>query len=432
MSKNFLTPIKLPSIPSDPNSARKGDLYFNSTKNKIKYNDGSNWGIVGDQSSPNTLYVSKSGNDNNDGKDPSRAFLTIKKAMSVASSGTTVKVSSGNYLEENPVTIPANVALVGDSLRNVKISGSTANADIFYVNNGVYITEVTFKNHVAPAAAIAFNPNGSAGVITTSPYVYNCSSTTTTGTGMRIDGSVVGGGKSMVSGDFTQVNQGGIGIHIINQGYAQLVAIYTIGCDKGIWCESGGFCSLLSSDSSFGNYGLVADGVSDLLYTGTTTSMSKYQTTITINGLSQTPYINNVVTFDNGSTFYTIESATHVSSGSSTITLVEGLQSDYNSGITAKFYQKSLILASGHTFEYVGSGTNLATALPQVGGQPIEANEVVTSGGGNVYASSTDQKGNFKIGGDLVINGTLGTIAGVTFDRSLFAVMTPYILALEG
>ena len=70
--------------------------------------------------------------------------------------------------------------------------------------------------------------------------------------------------------------------------------------------------------------------------------------------------------------------------------------------------------------------------MPQAGGVPIEANEVIEENGGKVYFTSTDQKGNFKIGGDLTIDRGLGTITGVTFDKSLFAVMTPYILALEG
>ena len=64
---------------------------------------------------------------------------------------------------------------------------------------------------------------------------------------------------------------------------------------------------------------------------------------------------------------------------------------------------------------------------------PIQANEIVqdANGAGQVYFTSTDQQGDFRIGGELVINRATGTITGTTFDRSLFAVLTPYILALE-
>jgi Protein of unknown function (DUF1565) len=399
-------------------------------------------GVQGTQGAPgttytpvaiaNTLYVAKNGNDSNNGQNQDTPFLTIKHAMSVATAGTAVRVASGTYTEQNPITIPTGVSLVGDSLRTVKISGTTHDADIFYVNNSVYITEVTFINHVSPAAAVAFNPDGSAGAISSSPYVYNCSSVTTTGTGMRIDGSKATGGKSMVSGQYTQVNRGGKGIHILNQGYAQLVGIYTIFTDVGVLCESGGFCSLIGSDTSFGNYGLKASGVSALLYSGTAPDIAAAAVTATITGLSHTPYVNNVVTFDNGANYYTVNTVTPLSGGSSTITLTEPLKAAVSSGATAKFYQPSRITASGHTFEYCGTGIDPATALPQLGGIPIEANEVVEENGGKVYYTSTDQKGNFKIGGDLTIDRGLGTITGITFDKSLFAVMTPYILALEG
>jgi hypothetical protein len=109
------------------------------------------------------------------------------------------------------------------------------------------------------------------------------------------------------------------------------------------------------------------------------------------------------------------------------------------SGQKVNFFQRSLITASSHTFEYVGSGTNTFTAIPQNGGIPIQENEVLedsdasaTPNFGLVYFTSTDHLGDFRIGGELTINREEGTITGDTFDRSLFAVLTPYILALEG
>ena len=93
------------------------------------------------------------------------------------------------------------------------------------------------------------------------------------------------------------------------------------------------------------------------------------------------------------------------------------------------FYNRSAIIASAHTFEYVGAGTTY-TALPQYGGIPIEANEVIQVGGGVVTFTSTDQKGNFKVGPGFVINQATGVISGNDFYQSLFAQMTPYILAL--
>jgi hypothetical protein len=114
---------------------------------------------------------------------------------------------------------------------------------------------------------------------------------------------------------------------------------------------------------------------------------------------------------------------------SSTITLEEtALEILDNTEIT--FHQFSLITAAGQTFEWVGAGTNVNTALPYLGGIPVTENQVVTTNQGKIYYTGTDQRGDFRIGDDLVINRNTGTITGRTFTKSLFAVMTPYILAI--
>jgi hypothetical protein len=100
-------------------------------------------------------------------------------------------------------------------------------------------------------------------------------------------------------------------------------------------------------------------------------------------------------------------------------------------GKTVRFYQKSTLSASGQTFEFVGSGTNVTTALPRFGGDIIQESEVVSSNGGIVYFTSTDQFGNFRIGEDLVINFNTGTLSGRTFTKSLYAQITPFVLALS-
>lgn len=83
------------------------------------------------------------------------------------------------------------------------------------------------------------------------------------GGGMRIDGSLVDGYfRSMVLDSFTQVNQGGLGIFILNHGYAQLVSIFSIATYQGVRCEAGGSCSISTSNSTFGLSGLVGLGMS--------------------------------------------------------------------------------------------------------------------------------------------------------------------------
>jgi len=101
-------------------------------------------------------------------------------------------------------------------------------------------------------------------------------------------------------------------------------------------------------------------------------------------------------------------------------------------GATVNFYQRSYISASGYLFEYVGAGTNYG-ALPQVGrADPVQSKETVQLNNGAVFFTSTDQNGDFRIGKGLVISQATGVLSGRTFTKSLFANMTPFILAIEG
>ena len=272
-------------------------------------------GSVGNIAVENVLYVSKSGNDENDGSSLNLSKLTIRSALREARLGTTIFVKSGDYTEFNPMYVPEGVAIVGDSLRTVTVRPMNKNEDLFWVNNAVYLTQMTFKDHEAPGSAVAFPPDGSAGAIHTSPYIQNCTSITTTGTGMRVDGNHVKGLKSMVVDAFTQYNQGGIGIHHLNGGNSQLVSVFTICCDVGFLCESGGFCSITNSNSSFGNYALKSDGVSPALYTGKTVGQQAGGTFV-IDGLINKPNIGDAVKFSGDPNFYTVATATTVTSGS--------------------------------------------------------------------------------------------------------------------
>ena len=380
----------------------------------------------------NVLYVSESGNDNNDGKTLGGAFRTIAAAANAASSNTTIFIKAGDYQEVTPIVLPERCALVGDSLRTVTVRSFDANSDLIHVRNACFVTGITFRDHTNGAAAIAF-PDDGAGIITTSPYIQNCSSITTSGAGMRIDGLKADGLKSMVTDSYTQFNQGGIGIHITNGSYAQLVSIFTICCDDGILCSNGGFCSITNSNNSFGNRGLRADGLSSVIRTGTVAGAGQFGTQITIDGLSETPKVSEVIQFGSNSEFYTISSATTLDANTSTVTLRESISADESpdDAETVSFYERSLITASSHTFEFVGTGTNILTATPRLGGVPNQELEVVEENGGKVNYTSTDQWGDFRIGDGILIDNGQGVISGETFDRGLFAVLTPYILALE-
>ena len=219
----------------------------------------------------NILYVTADGNDGNTGRKLGDAKETIAGAVSSAKPGTVIKVSAGSYLENNPISLPEQVSIVGDSLREVSITPQNQ-GDLFYLSNGDYVSNVSFVGAANTGAIFSFNPVA-VGYFNQSPYIQNCTNFIQNSIGLKIDGkNAIGPLKSVVLDSYTQYNQGGIGVSITNEGYAQLVSLFTICNDTAIFCGSGSACDLTNSNSSFGNFGLVADGVGPKKYTGIITT----------------------------------------------------------------------------------------------------------------------------------------------------------------
>lgn len=108
-----------------------------------------------------------------------------------------------------------------------------------------------------------------------------------------------------------------------------------------------------------------------------------------------------------------------------------------NTGIVRPF--GSLITSTAHDFSYSGSGVNFL-GLPSnqngVGATDFDIRvfkDLNPEGEeeGRVYHTSGDEFGDFFAGDDFVIRQETGTIEGRTFAKSLFALVTPFSLALE-
>ena len=555
----------------------------------------------------NVIYVTKDGKDNNTGEKLGDAKATIAGAVAISTTGSIIRVSAGSYIENNPVKLPSQVSVVGDSLREVSIIPQNADKDLFHVSPGNYLSELSFTGTMnAGSAIVAFDPEKPR-YSTQSPYVSNCTNFIQNSIGMKIDGNAVFGPfKSMVTDAFTQYNANGIGVSITNGGYAQIVSLFTINTDVGVFAGSGGQCDVTNSNSSFGNFGLVTEGVSSRKNTGIITTAQEankdtfvldlnvptfnisnfvYEnttglTTITtssphnfgvgmgvslssivlscpfgqktypdgdvgyvfevksvpnsttftthvgISTLAHTyvsggtakidvvrPFDGQVVYFDklyqevqkikvtaNGSNYtsaptvtitspsvdfgitatgvavlkdgkvdsidlvssgrgyestptisiaggggagataslvmkdkyYSIRKSTPLSSGITTITVDDNVPYVVGVGTTVPIHKQSRILASSHSFEYIGSGVDLINSLPSRGGVAIQDNEVDDRAGGLTIFTSTDQAGQFRIGDGVIIDQQQGTITGTFYSKSLFSTMTPFILALGG
>ena len=130
--------------------------------------------------------------------------------------------------------------------------------------------------------------------------------------------------------------------------------------------------------------------------------------------------------------YYDVAEATKPSAGITTISLVQNLNNEVGVGSTAYFARQSFQIVSSHSFQYIGAGNTIESAYPSRGGVSIIDNEVITTDGGQINYTSTDQSGNFRIGDGVVINQTTGTVSGNVYIKSLFTQVTPFILALGG
>lgn len=260
----------------------------------------------------NTIWVTMDGNDANSGLLEGDAKRTIGAAAEVAQPGDTIFIRSGTYTENNPVGLRSDVSVTGQELRLVNLIPQNKGLDFFHVRRGCLIENLSFTCEPNGFGGFVDNPGGAAvafpptniseqansGFIALgptaegstgrwrSPYVRNCTNFMPKSIGMKINGdhataTIPGSGadlKSMVCDSFTQYNEAGIGVSITNSGYAQLVSIFTINSDIGIYCDTGGSCDLTNSNTSFGNFGLYAVGLGRTEFTGSVSQSTTDQT----------------------------------------------------------------------------------------------------------------------------------------------------------
>lgn len=154
--------------------------------------------------------------------------------------------------------------------------------DMFYVRDTTGIRNMTLKGLVGTLPALQQGqtyriPTGGAFVsldpgwgpadertwiINRSCYVQNVTTFGTGAIGQKIDGLLHNGGnKSIVSNDFTQVISDGIGAWVQNGGRAELVSVFTYYAHIGMFAKDGGIIRATNGNSSYGDFGAVADGI---------------------------------------------------------------------------------------------------------------------------------------------------------------------------
>jgi hypothetical protein len=99
------------------------------------------------------IYVSEQiGSDLNDGRSAVNPVRTIKKAAQLAWQTVGVKetiiISGGDYVEDNPISLPPDASVVGDNLRLVIIRPNNPRKHIFKFGDKNYVTGVTYRDKV--------------------------------------------------------------------------------------------------------------------------------------------------------------------------------------------------------------------------------------------------------------------------------------------
>ena len=463
--------------------------------------------------SKNRIFVSTAGNDTNGGLSADDPVRTINKAAEIArtkfaaTDKKTIYVSSGEYTEQIPIILPRFCAVVGDSLRTVIIRPGIADVDFFKVNEGAMLMNLVFKDNDAGdftfRYGVVFDDTNGKLVLNQSPYVLNCSVISTRGRGTNayslvtdvwtkgasqtprgclayVDGNAV---DSISSGDTTGGNlesmvfallsiiTPGIGIHIDNSAYAQIVNVFGIFNTDNILCENGGYASVTNSATNFGINALRAVGFSSIPKTysqdvgivtfscasavgvgstnqitiaGAATSIAASQSIVSIvddgsgDGLAK-PKVNNLLRFGYGDgetnfTHSSTEFQIRKVSDKRTITYDSESRTAYDVAISPRLDQHfnatydeyadftdlsvrqarpSVVNSSSHTWEYAGAGTDY-DALPKNGGTTREANEQVEENFGQVYTSGTNEVGDFKVGKFVVLRNTTGEVEFIT------------------
>src|SRR6056300_1756975 len=334
----------------------------------------------------------------------------------------------------------------------------------------------------------------SGATITKSPYIQNCTNfsdseidnddlnavtpaggaagdtdSAPTGGGLLVNGATVSSSsplRSMVCDSYTHVGLNGPGILVTNNGYVQATSSYAFFNKYHIKCLNGGQANLAASTTDFGDQALVADGKSTTnIFTAncvtavdtsgaavTTIRVSNGNADASWHGSSTRPQTNMLLAVNSEAQIYPIlqavpqDQATYDAdpaayTGDWIVTVSRpnptnrsenlGFSDDVAAGTdNVQFFLRSQIASSGHTMEYVGSGTDYR-ALPENGGVPVDANQVVESNDGKVWTATTDHNGKFKIGDFFEVDQQLGYVTipegSIAFD--LLSDATPELAA---
>ena len=172
-------------------------------------------------------------------------------------------------------------ATLSNFVGNMYVYGGDALKDMFYCQNGTGIRNMTLTGLLGTLTAenefLTRRPTGgayvsldpgvspddtSAWIYRRSPYIQNVSTFGQGATGLKIDGTLHNGGnKSIVCNDFTQIISDGIGIWTTGpDSLCEAVSVFSYYAYAGYFAEDGGRIRATNGNSSYGTFGIIAEG----------------------------------------------------------------------------------------------------------------------------------------------------------------------------
>lgn len=420
----------------------------------------------------NCIYVSENGHDTNNTGTIDSPLRTVRAAALAALPGDVVFIAPGTYVEPVlPIRWKYDVTVFGSGLRSTIIQPAAGQEfnDIFKVDSGFWCWGISFAGHQADATqqawAVSFDEladNSARGAIglgafvLKSPYIQNCTSITAeddgglagsqstgnTGGGIKVDGSkcaINSPIRSMVVDSYTQVNLGGPGCLVLNDGYAQLVSFFGTFCTYHVRTETGGQVNLSGGGTTdFGTYGLMADGYSPSpLYTGAARiaayGAARLEKVVTIDtstdvfscvnhGLSQADQITFSVTqgslptnLTSGTTYFVIASGLTADAFKVSATL-NGTSIDMSGAATGayQFIRQGATEVDVISFSPNRLGRQIKYPTAGSAGSPGNPVSISARGGSTAGSTFTVTLGTSTIGHEYVGGGTV-TVGGSSY-----------------
>ena len=271
------------------------------------------------------------------------------------------------------------------------VLGSTA-IDMFYVRNGTGLRNFTVTGltgtlgsansygtkRPSAGAYVSLDPgfgttDEHAWITNKSPYVQNVTTFGTGCVGLKVDGDLhAGGNDSIVANDFTQILSDGIGVWVTNLGRSELVSVFSYYGHIGYLAENGGKIRATNGNSSYGDFGTVAEGV-DSTETPITATVNNYSTEATVSNVLTDG--NNILTFEYSNAGVAYTTATDALL---TIENQSGTDNDRTTGTYYGITGTSSGSGTGQEFDIIVDSNKFTTVVINKGGTGHLVGDTIT------------------------------------------------------